>query len=209
MFSQNSYNHKRAAFCHYFDRLLKVPQNQESFNIELNRIFRIGLNNGYQLKWLKQLYGERKKVLLCKEIYSGAKAKEIKSYRKLLYHGDISSKLARLVEDDNRKIAFYSKPNIGRKLFNRVSPSSKMYKSGIYKLNCNDCEGSYVGQTARNFNVRIKEHMASYKHKNDKSNFAYHLLQEEHTFDENRGVEILHVCEGGRKMDVLDFRVLK
>ena len=29
----------------------------------------------------------------------------------------------------------------------------------VYKINCNDCNASYVGQTSRRVNVRIKEHI--------------------------------------------------
>ena len=28
----------------------------------------------------------------------------------------------------------------------------------VYKINCKDCNASYVGQTGRRLNVRIKEH---------------------------------------------------
>ena len=31
----------------------------------------------------------------------------------------------------------------------------------VYKINCNNCNASYVGQTSRRLNVRIKEHKKS------------------------------------------------
>ena len=32
-------------------------------------------------------------------------------------------------------------------------------KAGVvYKINCAECEASYIGQTGRNFQVRLKEH---------------------------------------------------
>uniref|UniRef100_A0A8D8M6Y2 GIY-YIG domain-containing protein n=1 Tax=Cacopsylla melanoneura TaxID=428564 RepID=A0A8D8M6Y2_9HEMI len=62
----------------------------------------------------------------------------------------------------------------------------------------------YVGQTARAFETRIKEHNAAFRNKSDRSNFAYHLYTENHEFDKEMGVELLHFCEGGRRMDVLE-----
>ena len=36
-----------------------------------------------------------------------------------------------------------------------------MNKSGVYKLNCNDCDAIYIGQTGRSFKKRHIEHEAS------------------------------------------------
>ena len=33
-----------------------------------------------------------------------------------------------------------------------------MNKSDVYKLNCNDCDAVYIGQTGRSFKKRHKEH---------------------------------------------------
>lgn len=60
------------------------------------------------------MFEERKKDSLIKDIYriTVSYPNVKKKYRKFLYSGNISLKLARLVENDKRKVAFYSKPNI-------------------------------------------------------------------------------------------------
>lgn len=49
---------------------------------------------------------------------------------------------------------------------------------------------SYVGQTTRNFKTSVKEHISSYKTKTEKSHFAQHLLEENHSFKDDGGVEM-------------------
>ncbi|KAL1447922.1 hypothetical protein WDU94_008907 [Cyamophila willieti] len=205
MSSIHSMNHKRSAFNFYFDRLLRTPQCQTDFKIELDRICRIGLNNGYSLKWILDVFEDRKKDVVRTLIYPVIDSNNhCKSYRRLLYVGDISQKMGRLINNNTRKTAFYPIPNLGRNLINRTIPVPKMKRSGIYKLKCNDCEGVYVGQTARCFETRIKEHVASFRKQDDKSNFAQHLVEENHTFNKETGIELLHFCEGGKRMDILE-----
>ncbi|KYM97367.1 hypothetical protein ALC62_11972 [Cyphomyrmex costatus] len=54
----------------------------------------------------------------------------------------------------------------------------------VYKINCNQCEVSYVGQTGRRLDTRIAEHK---KHINSKSSthsvITDHRLQFGHDFD--------------------------
>lgn len=63
------------------------------------------------------MFEERKKDSLIKDIYriTVSYPNVKKKYRKFLYSGNISLKLARLVENDKRKVAFYSNTNILRK----------------------------------------------------------------------------------------------
>lgn len=63
----------------------------------------------------------------------------------------------------------------------------------VYKLNCWECDTSYVGQTKRKLKTRIKNH----KNDVDKNNgilsvVSEHRLEEEHDFEWNT-VEILDV----------------
>ncbi len=46
-----------------------------------------------------------------------------------------------------------------------------MSKSGVYRIDCGDCNMSYIGQTRRSFAIRKQEHL-KYP---EKSNFCSHL----------------------------------
>ena len=55
-------------------------------------------------------------------------------------------------------------------------------KSGIYKLTCNTCKMSYIGQTNRRLHQRYKEHVRYIKHNTPKSSYALHILNNKHEY---------------------------
>ena len=57
-------------------------------------------------------------------------------------------------------------------------------KSGIYQIQCEDCDKCYIGQTRRNIGIRFKEHIRSIKNQEtDKSPIAEHFLEFNHTIN--------------------------
>ena len=53
----------------------------------------------------------------------------------------------------------------------------------VYKINCNDCNASYVGQTSRRVNVRIKEYIKKYTDKDTNSGLFTHTMDNNHVID--------------------------
>jgi len=69
--------------------------------------------------------------------------------------------------------------------------SSKM--NVVYKINCKDCDASYVGQTGRQLKTRISEHKNHINRNTSAlSVITKHRLHKNHDFDWE-GVEILDV----------------
>ena len=61
-------------------------------------------------------------------------------------------------------------------------PSEK--KSGIYQINCKDCEKIYIRKTKRDLETRVKEHFRNIKNGEiEKSAIAAHVWKEKHTKD--------------------------
>ncbi|KYN22113.1 hypothetical protein ALC57_05496, partial [Trachymyrmex cornetzi] len=57
-------------------------------------------------------------------------------------------------------------------------------KNVVYKINCKDCNASYVGQTSRKLKTRINEHKNDINRKNgNMSVISEHRLQFQHEFD--------------------------
>ena len=91
------------------------------------------------------------------------------------------------------------------------STKDNIHKSGVYRITCADCPNFYVGQTGRSFNQRYKEHRPNSKADYQKSTFAQHLVDKNHTMAEmTDGLQILHVCRKGSKLDSLEqFEIYK
>jgi len=65
----------------------------------------------------------------------------------------------------------------------------------VYRIECEECDASYVGQTKRQLITRIKEHKSSTKPDQSKiSVVSNHILQTKHRFDWNntRVLDIEH-----------------
>ena len=53
----------------------------------------------------------------------------------------------------------------------------------IYIINCKACDATYVGQTSRSFNTRVKEHEADCRHKRNKSANFNHVSNNNHSIN--------------------------
>ena len=60
----------------------------------------------------------------------------------------------------------------------------------------------YIGQTGRSFEVRKGEHVRSYRLDDGKSNYAAHLLDFNHIF--NDVFRLLHVSNRGAQLNALE-----
>jgi len=64
----------------------------------------------------------------------------------------------------------------------------------LYKISCHDCDATYVGQTKRQLNTRVKEHA-----NNIKLDSSKHLVISEHIINNQ------HLFEW-EKVKILDFK---
>ena len=127
-----------------------------------------------------------------------------KACRKLPFIGNTTTTIARHLKDHNIHAAYYSKDTVKSLLVNnKIKRSDKMQNSGVYKIDCNDCNHSYIGKTTRSFDIRFKEHLRHWKfNKPESSNVAKHLIENQHRCSiEN--FNIIHTENKGLKLDRL------
>ena len=55
-------------------------------------------------------------------------------------------------------------------------------KSGIYKLTCNTCKLTYIGQTIHSLQQKYKKHIRYIKHNDPQSAYALHILNKRHEY---------------------------
>ena len=94
--------------------------------------------------------------------------------------------------------------NLGRLLINCKDRVSKDRKSGVYRLNCKDCDACYIGQTGRNFRERIAEHRRAVGKADCNSMFASHLFENAHRCDFS-DFQVLYNCNKGMLLDRLEL----
>lgn len=86
-----------------------------------------------------------------------------------------------------------TKFSAGYKCFNKLNKIIKVHKDAIpinsnnnviYKINCKHCNASYVGQTRRQLQTRVKEHRANIRQNETKhSVITQHIREKNYEFD--------------------------
>ena len=89
-------------------------------------------------------------------------------------------------------VGIHNNPPMVKRISNdQTETKDKEGLSGVYKLSCVQCEGIYIGETGRKFEIRKKEHKKSREKEDGKSLFGKHCNEEHHNGD---GIfEVLHV----------------
>ena len=169
---------------------------------ELNTIKLIASNNGYSEDLIDKLYHQKQKRLALNLIYTERGKDDDRKWRRIPYLGRISNRTEKLLPKDQVKAAFYNKNTLGKLLGSTKDKISAGEHSGVYKLQCNDCNSCYVGKTGWNFNIRTKEHRSCFINNNQTSHFAKHLLDSDHT--SNFEPIILHKENNGPRLDALE-----
>ena len=69
--------------------------------------------------------------------------------------------------------------------------SSKEEKTNVYRIQCNECDVAYVGQTERRLSIRVNEHIQKSENNDLGSAIYTHMEDFDHNFNFNK-VKILH-----------------
>jgi hypothetical protein len=189
--------HKTAAIRFLTNRRDTYSLNNDNRESENNIIHQILYNNSYDTTLLHKPP---------KTITHHNDTTHDKKWVRLTYVGKETRFITKLFKNSSALIS-YTKRNMINKLLSTHNhiQQDKYEKSGIYKLTCPECKKAYVGQTGRPFSVRFREHFRDYRHANNKSKFAEHLLNHQHSFGPmNTIMDILHVTSKGTMMNTIE-----
>lgn len=184
----NSYHpceHKISTFHYLINRLIQIPLSKFNYNKELNHIIQLAIVNGFNKKIILNLL-RKKRFKMRNKIDSTLNEQDPnnnKKYFAMTYLKGISNKLGSFFKKENINIAYQVNNNIKTLINNNINNESIFNKNGIYKLTCKTCRLPYIGRTKRTFKERYKEHVADFKYKREKSNFAKHLINSSHELD--------------------------
>ena len=186
-------------------RLVTVPLLPPAFQKELDTIQYIADSNNIKIDIPKLV----RKKLVTRALDSTTtlpRQEEKKRWVRIPYLGaSLSHRLSRTLRHSGLSPAFYTHNNL-KHVFSRLKDHIHLRdKSGVYKLECEDCPATYIGQSGRKLRIRVSEHVnAVKKGRPTESAFADHLLQTGHSFDELTGVSLLHHENKGRRLNALE-----
>jgi len=157
-------------------------------------VVKILLDNGYPLKFIFQTFHTRLKFLFNNQTHNKSvnPTEEASSYFTIPYVPHISESFKNLTKDLDVKISYFSLNKMRNyiKTHKDVRPKTT-HSNVVYKINCNNCDASYVGQTSRQLHTRMSEHKKHIRRNTtSRSVITDHRLDLNHDFNWN-DVEIL------------------
>jgi predicted GIY-YIG superfamily endonuclease len=200
-------SHKFAAFRSMIYRAHKIPLSEENRKKEIKLIKKIAQANGFQPMIIDEIGAKiirqiRNQERIRKVTTLDGRIEENTKYAAFNFNGNRTQKIANKFKKYGVSVAFKTQNNMSRILHPKIEDSNKYNSSGIYKINCNDCEKFYIGQTV-NFGKRYKNHASAWRNnKPERSNVAKHLLENDHTLGKiEENMEIIKNCKKGYIMD--------
>jgi len=168
--SQHPVSQKRSIIYGLVDRtiLLSHPSFHEK---NLKSIINILLKNCFPLPFIFTTINTRIKTLANRTIRETKNTNTLqikeKNFFTIPYVKSVSESFLPITKKYGWNIAF-SVPNTLNKYIKRYKDKIelKSQKEVVYKINCLNCNSSYVGQTKRQFKTRLKEHISDINKKN-------------------------------------------
>ena len=69
----------------------------------------------------------------------------------------------------------------------RIAPEN--VKGVVYRVDCDSCDHSYIGETGRTLNIRLKENQRAVQMSDVKNGIAVHANTTEHAIDWTSAIE--------------------
>lgn len=195
--SNHPFEHKLSGIRSHIQRLFTVPMAPQDLTNEINIIKQLASKNGFEKHIVDKLIREKRRASEFSCLKWDAPPRPTTS---MSFIGPISKKLQHIMRKHNIVSALRAKNQIKNYICNAKDKIPRLQNSGIYKLKCDNCDSTYIGETGRSINVRIREHLRNV----EKSNFGRHLHSSEHHFNNIARTEILHKMAKGLRMTILE-----
>ena len=205
--SKQSWKIKLSPFHSFIHRLVTFPLNKENFNKELCIIKQIAKNNGYKESLIDSLLKKKQNKLLRREFYSINPPKS-NNFKFINYTSNFSNRVCSKLNKLGCKTISVNKQNLGNILVNNKDHIDRLEKSGVYKIECTDCEAVYIGQSGRNIKTRLKEHKMSILNNVKNSGMSTHCIENNHFINTNN-IKLLHSQHKSKRLDLLEQLEIK
>ena len=179
--SSHPTSHKYAAFNSMIHRALKYPLSLENRKKELKTIKSIAALNGYPVSLVDKLENKIQFKIDFANATTFRPDTPPKKYARMPYNPTLNKGLNNLFKTVGITLAHSNPSNLRSLLGNPKSKDNTLHKSGIYEIDCADCDKLYIGQTKRRLITRFKEHIAHFKfNRRGRSSVADHIFDTGH-----------------------------
>jgi hypothetical protein len=176
--------YKRAAFESMIHRMLNVPLDNDALEREKAYIKKVATVNGYETEMIDQLIAKRTRKREQRSLTTLQRQDTEHGKKRLLilnYHPPASDRIIRIAKRNGMNACYRSRGSLADNIINLKDKRKNEDKSGIYQVNCGDCESTYIGQSTRRVDKRWQEHERALRlNQPSKSAIAEHCINEKH-----------------------------
>ncbi|KYN38925.1 hypothetical protein ALC56_06685, partial [Trachymyrmex septentrionalis] len=213
--SNHPFTQKKGTIFSLVDRAFLLSDN--IFHTKnLTFIINILLLNDYPLEFIIDSINQRIKNLIRKKHYvhnvvtDNDVTKESTSWLTMPFIPHHTEKFRTLRKNKGDiRVAFHSPNKMSKYIRVQKDTCPRTSKNNVYKILCNNCDASYVGQTGRKLKTRIAEHRNHIRYKTSaRSVITEHRLLHDHDFQWD-DVQILDEEPSYRKRLILEMLHIK
>ena len=110
----------------------------------------------------------------------------------------------KLAHNDKLKVAFKYNSTIRSLL---VKNNSIVKNSGVYSIPCNDCNLVYIGESGRDWNVRIREHKYAFRNNNMSNALFNHAFNNNHRINWEES-KLIYNCDNFHKRRIVESALI-
>ena len=184
--SHHHQQHKRSVATTLLNRSNTIPTTEEEKLHETRHVLDTLQINNYPVCFLTDCLKsvQQKHTQQQQHLQQQQQQDQSQGFTLLPYVSGTSEKIARVLKSYNVKVAHKPVRTISSIL---TKPKDKVPKADrtnvVYKIKCNDCSKTYIGQTQRALKTRVKEHQKAVFNQDKNSLIAEHCTNSNHNFD--------------------------
>jgi len=211
-----SHQNKIAAFHSMVYRMCRLPLSHSDFKAEYENIVDIARTNGFGQalvdklvhKHSRNLKNQQYSTLFSQNQRITADA-ERKVFASVCYAPKITNHLTKSFQRANMKLVYSNNNKLSSTLGCTKDVIPNKLRSGIYQINCSDCDHKYIGQTRRALHTRVTEHLRSIKNKDVQKAIPAHIFDPDHNFKHNinsfdNNVKLIKTVYNSKKLDAYE-----
>ena len=162
--------------------LLSDPAYQKD---SLNKIKEALQSNNYPISFINKYIKKRKMILKAKREGTVPYNDNSKPYISIPYSERTSTKIGTMISQKIKVNICYKRTNNLSYLFTKLKSTlpKGLHSNVIYKIQCEDCEGKYVGQTRNYLRDRINSHKRAIQKGSHETALSKHSINNLHKFD--------------------------
>lgn len=163
--------------------MISRKANKEELNEEWNYIREAAKTCGLSESILNNIKNKHEKKIQNQNISALRSQKQDENFEYIAvpFYPRLTDKLSRVMKQHQIKLVYQNPGKLGDLLGSTKDKERREeFKSGIYQIDCGDCDAKYIGKTKRQLRIREKEHRAAINKPCLKSAIGEHCRDNDH-----------------------------